>query len=422
MPTVKILVINAGSSSLKCSLFTMPDQEELANALVEKIGEGDAFLRLSSAAGSVERPCDVQDHSQALDAVLDCMLHEAGVLSDLGEIAAVGHRVVHGGEAISHSVAVDEEVMGVIEQCAHLAPLHNPPNLVGLRAAVERFPGRLQVAVFDTAFHRAMPPEAYHYALPYELYEQHRVRRYGFHGTSHRYVAERAVQMLGRRTDDCNLVTLHLGNGCSAAAVRNGQSVDTTMGFTPLEGLVMGTRCGNIDPALPFFFMDSLGMAPQEVHAMLNRRSGLLGLSGLSNDMRELLEAARQGHERAELAINVFCYQAKKCIGAYVAVLGRVHGVVFTGGIGENGDEVRARICRGLEPVGICLDESKNRSVHGQDAVVSTESSPTAILVVHTDEALKIAQDTYEIQERQPPADASAGAVRTACSQTEEER
>jgi acetate kinase len=398
---VKILVINAGSSSLKCSLYAMPEETELAEGLVEKIGEGDGSLRMNSPAGSVKRACDVKGHLPALDALLDCMVNEAKVLSDLREIAAVGHRVVHGGEAVSRSAPVDEELIAVIEECAHLAPLHNPPNLVGLHAAIERFPGRLQVAVFDTAFHRTMPPEAYHYALPYELYEKHRVRRYGFHGTSHRYVAERAAAMLGRRPEDCNLITLHLGNGCSAAAVRGGESVDTTMGFTPLEGLVMGTRCGDIDPALPFFFMDSLGMGAQEVNTMLNRRSGLLGVSGLSNDMRELLEAARQGNARAELAISVFCHRVRKCIGAYAAVLGRADGVVFTGGIGENGDEVRARACAGLEPLGICLDEPKNRSVHGQDAVISTDSSRTAILVVHTDEALKIAQDTYEILQRQ---------------------
>lgn len=394
---MKILVINAGSSSVKCSLFAMPDEEVLANALVEKIGEGDSLLRISAGEAKLERPCHAAGHREALDAVLECMVGELRVLSHMGEIGAVGHRVVHGGEAISRSVAVDEEVIAVIEECAHLAPLHNPPNLVGLRAAIERFPGKLQVAVFDTAFHRSMPPEAFHYALPYELYETHQVRRYGFHGTSHRYVAERAAQMLGRAPDDCNLITLHLGNGCSAAAVRAGQSVDTSMGFTPLEGLVMGTRCGDLDPALLLFFLDELGMSPAEVNTMLNRQSGLLGMSGLSNDMRELLEAAGDGNSRAELAIGTFCYRVRKYVGAYMAVLGEVHGVVFTGGIGENGDGVRARACRGLEPLGVCLDEERNRTVHGSDAVVSTDESRTKILVVHTDEALKIAQDTYEV-------------------------
>ena len=398
---MKILVVNTGSSSLKCSLFAMPQEDALADATVEKIGEGDGVLRFEAGETKFERPCSVHDHAQALDAVLDCMVHENGVLEDPDEIAAVGHRLVHGGEEISESVVVDDEVIAVIERNAELAPLHNPPNLVGLKAAIARFPGKRQVGVFDTAFHKSMPPEAYHYALPYEFYEKHHVRRYGFHGTSHRYVTERATRMLDMRPADCNLITMHLGNGCSAAAVRGGRCADTTMGLTPLEGLVMGTRCGDIDPALVFFFIENLGMTPAQVNEMFNRRSGLLGLSGVGNDMRELLQAAQGGHERAELAISVFCYRVKKYIGAYLAALGRVDGLVFTGGIGENGHAIRARACSGLEGLGMCLDETRNKAVVGCDGIISTDESPTRILVVHTDEALKIAQDTYGIHMQQ---------------------
>jgi len=324
------------------------------------------------------------------------------VLKDLDEIGAIGHRVVHGGEKISSSVAVDDGVISVIQEYCEFAPLHNPPNLAGLRAALDRFPGKPQVAVFDTVFHGSLPPKAYLYPIPYELYREHHVRRYGFHGTSHSYVSQRAAEMLGARPADCNLVTLHLGNGCSAAAVRGGKSVDTTMGFTPLEGLMMGTRCGDIDPALIFFFIQELGMEPGAVNEMLNRQSGLLGLSGVANDMRHVLEAAQGGNERAELALEVFCYRVKKCIGAYHAVLGRLDAVVFTAGIGENSPEIRRRSCLGLEPLGICLDDAKNSSAVGQEVDISAEGSPIRVLVVPTDEALKIAIDTYEIALRQP--------------------
>jgi acetate kinase len=398
---MKILVINTGSSSLKCTLFAMPERKALADALVEKIGEGDGVLRMEAAGKAIQRPCRARDHEQALDAVLDGLAHESGVLADPDEIAAVGHRVVHGGEKISHSVAVDQEVIEVIRENFELAPLHNPANLAGLQAAMHRFPGKLQVGVFDTAFHKSMPPEAYLYALPYELYEKRHVRRYGFHGTSHRYVAERAAELLGMAPQDCNLITMHLGNGCSAAAVRGGRSVDTSMGLTPLEGLVMGTRCGDIDPALVFFFIENLGMEPAEVNAMLNRRSGLLGLSGVANDMRTLLEAAAGGNRRADLAIDVFCYRVKKYIGAYMAVLGRVDGLVFTGGIGENGVEVRRRACQGLEGLGIRLDQEMNRAAVGREVIISADDSRTRVLVVPTDEALKIAIDTYEIYTKQ---------------------
>ena len=405
---MKILVINSGSSSIKCTLFEMPQQRALADATVDKIGEAvppggnsgnsAGMLRLKVGEMSVSHPCAAQTHEEALDALLDCLLKEGGgVLESLDQIAAVGHRVVHGGEKIADSVAVDDEVIAVIEENSKLAPLHNPPNLVGLRAALERLEGKLQVAVFDTAFHRSVPPEAYLYAVPFDLYEQHGVRRYGFHGTSHRYVAERAAQMLSKAPEECNLITLHLGNGCSAAAVRGGRSIDTSMGLTPLEGLVMGTRCGDIDPALPFFFVERLGMSEQEVYDLLNRRSGLAGLSGVGNDMREIIAAARDGNKRAELALSVFCYRVKKYIGAYYAVLGRLNGIVFTAGIGENSPEVRRRCLEGLEPLGIVLDEKRNVEAVGCQAIISADDSPVSVCVVPTDEALEIAIDTYGV-------------------------
>jgi acetate kinase len=341
-------------------------------------------------------------------------LEEGGALGSLGEIAAVGHRVVHGGEKISESVAVDDEVIQAIEENATLAPLHNPPNLTGLRAAMDRLPDRLQVAVFDTAFHQSMPPSAYLYALPYELYQRHHIRRYGFHGTSHRYVAERAAQILGRSREECNLITMHLGNGCSAAAVERGRSVDTTMGLTPLEGLVMGTRCGDIDPSLPFLFTDMLGMSPQEVYDLLNRRSGLVGLSGVSNDMREIIEAAESDGEesgRARKALQVFSYRVKKYIGAYCAVLGELDAVVFTAGIGENCPQVRQMACEGLQQMGIQVDERRNEATVGQEGIISLDGSRVSVLIVPTDEELKIASDTYEVYCRQQQAD-PAGAAR----------
>jgi acetate kinase len=394
---MKILVINCGSSSIKCSLFAMPERKVLADCLVEKIGEGDAALSYVVDGRKVKRACKSANHAEALEVALSCFLQESGVLQSLDEIAAVGHRAVHGAEKISRSVAVDDEVMAVIRENFMLAPLHNPPNLTGLEAALKRLPGRLQVAVFDTAFHTSMPPEAYLYAIPHELYREHHVRRYGFHGTSHRYVAERAAQMLGKPPEECNLITLHLGNGCSATAVLKGRSVDTSMGMTPLEGLVMGTRSGDLDPALPYFFSQNLGMKPQEIYDLLNRRSGLAGLSGVGNDMRSIIAAAKGGNERAELALKVFCYRVKKYIGAYMAVLGRLDAVAFTAGIGENAPEVRRRICAGLEGLGIRLDQQANEKAVGREAVISTADSPTTVLVVPTDEALKIAIDTYEI-------------------------
>ena len=395
-------MINSGSSSIKCTLYRMPEQEVLASCTVEKIGEGDSAVTFSGGPASFNRPCQADNHRQAFDVVVEALLaEEAGVLDELGEIAAVGHRVVHGGEKVRTSTVADKGLIELIRENSKLAPLHNPANLSALLAAVEKLPGKLQVAVFDTAFHVTMPPKAFLYAIPYELYEQHDVRRYGFHGTSHRYVAEKGAELLGIPPEECNLITLHLGNGCSATAVRGGESVDTSMGLTPLEGLVMGTRCGDIDPALSFFFTESLGMTSREVYDMLNKQSGLAGLSGVGNDMRAVLAAARSGSERAEQALEIFCYRIKKYIGAYYAVLGEVHGLVFTAGIGENCAEVRGRFGIGLERLGIKLDDRKNEATVGGAAVISADDSPTAVLVVPTDEELKIAIDAYQLyQER----------------------
>jgi len=395
---MKILVINSGSSSLKCSLFEAPGPRLLARCSVERIGEGKASLNYEASGRSDQRPCDAATHSEALDAVLGRLVEGDGrVLEGLEQIGAVGHRVVHGGEKIARSVAVDDEVIEVIREYCSLAPLHNPPNLTGLEAALDRLPGRLQVAVFDTAFHATMPPQAYLYALPHELYTERHIRRYGFHGTSHRYVAEKAAEMLSLPLERCNLITLHLGNGCSATAVKGGQSVDTSMGLTPLEGLVMGTRCGDIDPALPFVLGRDLAMKPEQVYDLLNRRSGLAGLSGVGNDMREVMAAARAGNQWAERGLEVFCYRIKKYIGAYWAALGRLDGVVFTAGIGENSAEVRARVCAGLEPLGLRLDERRNQEAVGREGVISPPGARPAVLVVPTDEELKIAMDTYQV-------------------------
>ncbi len=394
---MKILAINAGSSSLKCTLFQMPERRALADGVVEKIGEGDAFLSFSAGATEVRQGCEASDHPAALQALVGCLLDEqSGVLTDLNEIEAVGHRVVHGGET-SHSALIDEGTLQVIRENSVLAPLHNPPNLAGVEAALRMMPGTPQVAVFDTAFHTSMPPRAYLYAIPYYLYTERHVRAYGFHGTSHRYVTERAADILQTPVDQVNLITLHLGNGCSAAAVKNGRSVDTSMGMTPLEGLVMGTRSGDVDPGLFYFLAEWLDMSPADVYGLLNRESGLTGLSGVSNDVREILAAESAGDQRAKMALDLFAYRVRKYIGAYFAVLGHVDGLVFTAGIGENCAELRRRACEGLEGLGVVLDEAKNAAAVGREAVISSDDSATAVLVVPTNEALQIAIETYDI-------------------------
>jgi acetate kinase len=394
-----ILVINCGSSSLKYQLFDMRDRRVMAAGLVERIGEGTGRLRhrWSKEVGSMdslEREAVLADHHAALDAV-EALLAESGML-DLTQLGAIGHRVVHGGEVFQSPTRIDAEVVATIRRLVPLAPLHNPANLVGIELCLERFPGVPQVAVFDTAFHQGMPAHAYRYALPQALYRDHHVRRYGFHGTSHAYVARQAAAYLGRPLAELNLISLHLGNGASAAAIAGGRSIDTSMGMTPLEGLVMGTRCGDIDPALVFYIAQVTGQDCTAVEDLLNRESGLKGLCG-ANDMREVLRRSEAGDADAQLALDLYGYRIKKYIGAYWAVLGRLDALVFTAGIGENAPAVRAGACRGLERLGIRLDERRNTEAAGAVCDISAPEAEVRALVVRTDEELEIAEQTLGV-------------------------
>ncbi|HUU91704.1 MAG TPA: acetate kinase [Phycisphaerae bacterium] len=398
---MNVLVVNCGSSSIKYSLFAMSEGgsgDVLASGIVERIGEAGSRIRHETADASDVRDVEAPDHEAAFALVVEALTGGPhAVIPSLDRIDAVGHRCVHGAERFAESTRIDADVIAAIEACVPLAPLHNPPNLTGIRAAMAVMPDVPHVGVFDTAFHQTIPPHAFLYAVPYDLYTEHGIRRYGFHGTSHRYVSEVAAGMLGRPPDEVNLITAHLGNGCSIAAVRGGASVDTSLGMTPLEGLVMGTRSGDIDPAIIFHLMRTLGMDTDQVDDLLNRRSGLLGLSGVSNDMREVIRAAEGGNDRAHLAIEVFCYRLKKYIGAYTAVLGRVDALVFTGGIGENDAAARRRACDGLGLLGYVLDADRNAAdSHGPRDVAAPES-PIRILVIPTDEEALIARDTARI-------------------------
>lgn len=393
---MRILVINCGSSSLKYQLFDIATRSRLAKGIVERIGEaGKARHRYEADSRSVSIEVDAPNHDIALRSMVGQLTDkEHGAIRDISEVEAVGHRVVHGGEAFREATEITEDVIAAIEEQASLAPLHNPPNLAGIRAARRVFQNVPHVAVFDTAFHSTMPPHAYLYAVPYELYEKYHVRRYGFHGTSHRFVARRAAEMLSRPFSDFSAVTCHLGNGCSITAVKDGKSVDTSMGLTPLEGLMMGTRCGDIDPALGFFLAREAGMRYEDLDSLFNKKSGLLGVSGLSNDVRTLMQVASRGHERARLALRMFAYRVKKYIGAYLAVLDGADAVVFTGGIGENASPIREEICERLDRLGVKLDLRRNAAAHGVEAVVSTDDSPVKVLVVPTNEELEIAIET----------------------------
>jgi acetate kinase len=405
---MKILVLNVGSSSVK---FQLVDTDEaaiaaatdrrLAHGQIERIG-GEAILTLSATGReNVRRAHPLRDHAAAIEYIVGWLMSdEAGVpISNVGEIEAVGHRVVHGGERFSQSVRVDDQVRRELEDLIDLAPLHNPHNLRGIAAARSVVgPGIPQVAVFDTAFHHSLPETAYVYAIPYQLYRRYGVRRYGFHGTSHRYIAYRYRQLTGRTRDNTRIVTLHLGNGASACAIVEGKSMDTSMGFTPLEGLVMGTRSGDLDPAIIDFVSSKEGLNPNEIDSLLNKQSGLLGISGLTSDMRELLaEEAENGDRRARLAIDIFCYRARKYIGAYLAAMNGADAVILSGGIGENSPEVRRRICAGLEWMGIELDEAKNKSLVGGEGRIDSARSRVELWVIPTDEELLIARDTWRV-------------------------
>jgi acetate kinase len=393
---MNILVINCGSSSIKFRLLDMATETTLASGLLERIGEGNSHLTLHWRAPDGDkvqhRDETIADHTTGMASIFQAM-QTVGTLGTGSRPDAIGHRVVHGGEFFCRPARIDADSLAKIRQTIPLAPLHNPINLAGIEACMALFPGLPQVAVFDTAFHQTMPETAWRYALPNDWYEQHGVRRYGFHGTSHAYVARLAAEQLGKHPDDFNLITLHLGNGASATAIRNGRSIDTSMGLTPLEGLIMGTRCGDMDPAIPDYMERIVGMTPQQVDDALNKNSGLKAICG-EYDMRLILQHAAEGNARAQLAIDMYCYRLRKYIGAYTAALGRVDALVFTGGIGEHAAPIRAQVCAGLEGMGIRLDPTANAAVAGTAAHISQGDAPVAILVIPTNEELEIARQT----------------------------
>ena len=397
---MNILVINAGSSSLKYQLLNPETGVLLAKGLCERIGIDGKFTYKPQVEG--KETLDAVDvamptHSEAIQAVLNALVDEKnGVIGSMKEIDAVGHRVVHGGEAFAGSVLITDEVMKALEDCIPLAPLHNPANITGIKACQECMPGVPMVGVFDTAFHQTMPAKAYMYALPYEYYENDKVRRYGFHGTSHKYVAGRAAAMLGKKPEELKLISCHLGNGSSVTAIDGGKSVDTSMGFTPLAGLPMGTRCGDIDAGILEYLMNKHGYNIDEMLSILNKKSGVLGISGVSSDFRDLEAAAPQGNQRAQLALDSFDYNVKKLIGAYAAAMGGVDAIIFTAGVGENGPDTRANVVSGLEYMGVKLDAEKNNT-RGKEVDVATDDSKVRVLVIPTNEELMIAMDTAAI-------------------------
>ena len=395
---MKVLVVNCGSSSLKYQLFNMEDESVLAKGLVERIGiEGSILNHQPTGKGKIPLTADIKNHTIAIKMVLDALTDkEHGVVASIDEIDAIGHRVVHGAEKFSDSVLITPAVMDALEEFVELAPLHNPPNISGINACEEIMPNVPQVGVFDTAFHQTMPKHAFLYGLPYEAYEKYGVRRYGFHGTSHKYVSQRVAELMGKHMTNLRIITCHLGNGASIAAIKNGKSIDTSMGFTPLQGLVMGTRCGDIDPAITPYLMKKLNMTPEQVDTYLNKKSGVLGISGVSSDFRDLEEASSKGNERAQLAIDVFAYTVRKYIGSYVAAMGGVDAIVFTAGLGENSPHMRDYICNGLEYLGTRIDHARN-NVRGQEQEISVEGSKVKIFVVPTNEELMIARDTKTI-------------------------
>ena len=383
---MKVLVINCGSSSLKYQVLDMTTEVLLCKGLVERIGM-DKF--------KLETP--MKSHKEAIGHVLDAVIDsEHGVVKSMDEIGAVGHRVVHAGEKFASSVLITEDVKRALTECIELAPLHNPPNLLGIDACEQLMPNTPMVGVFDTAFHQTMPPESYIYALPYEYYTKHGIRRYGIHGTSHKYVAERAAEILNVDIEDLKLITCHLGNGASVSAIKRGKCIDTSMGFTPLEGLVMGTRCGDIDPAIVTFIREKEHLKQGEANEILNKKSGVLGISGVSSDFRDIEEAAAEGNERAQLALKVFAHKVRFYIGAYIAEMNGVDAIVFTAGLGENGIAMRDIICNDLGNLGIKLDLVKNR-VRGKETIISRDDSKVKVLLIPTNEELMIARDTYNI-------------------------
>ena len=396
---MKILVINCGSSSAKFQLFDIDTGDVLAKGNAERIGIDGKLTYRPAGKDEFISTEPMPDHKVAVRMILDALVDpEHGVISDVSEIAAVGHRVLHGGKYYSESVIVNDDVKRVIRECFPLGPLHNPANLIGIEACEDVLPeGTPQVAVFDTAFHQTMPAKAYTYALPYEISEKYDIRRYGFHGTSHRYVSRRVADFLGKQYEDLRIITCHLGNGSSFAAVKDGKCQDTSMGLTPLAGICMGTRTGDIDPAIVPFLMKNERLTPDEIDNLLNKQSGVQGVSGVSSDFRDLEKAANEGNERARLALDMFAYQGKKIIGSYAAAMGGVDVIVFTAGIGENTDHMRKAMCEGLEYMGVEFDDSVNTGLRGREAIISKPESKVTVCVIPTNEELAIAQETERL-------------------------
>lgn len=391
----KIIAINAGSSSLKFQLFDMPEETVLTKGLVERIGMDNSIFTISVDGEKKTEVTDIPDHAVAVKMLLEKLI-EFNIIKDFNEIDGVGHRVVHGGEKFSDSVVLTDEVINDIDQLSELAPLHNPANVVGIKAFKQILPDVPAIAVFDTAFHQTMPEQSYLYSLPYDYYKNFGIRKYGFHGTSHKFVTERASELLGRPLEELRLISCHLGNGASIAAVEGGKSIDTSMGFTPLAGVAMGTRSGNIDPALIPFIMEKTGHTAEEVLSTLNKKSGLLGVSGLSSDLRDIEEATEEGNDRAEVALDIFASRIHKYIGSYAARMNGVDAIIFTAGIGENSSEVRARVLRGLEFMGVYWDPSLN-NMRGEEAFISYPHSPVKVIVIPTNEEVMIARDVMRL-------------------------
>jgi len=398
-----ILALNCGSSSVKYQLFDWKKKEVIAKGMVERVTIGDSFI-IHEVPGreTYREEYECPDHRTAIHLIVKILTDKKyGVVDDMSKISAVGHRVVHGGEKFASSVLIDDAVLEAIKEVQHLAPLHNPPNISGIEAAQENLPNVPHIAIFDTAFHQTMPQHAYMYPLPYEWYEKHSVRRYGFHGTSHLYVSKRAAVMLGKDPKDCNIITMHIGNGVSHTAIKGGVSVDTSMGLTPLEGAVMGTRCGDIDPAIPMFIQQKEGLSAKELDSILNKKSGVLGITGQYTDRRDVLEGIDNGDERCKLALEIEGYRLKKYIGSYCAAIGRLDAVVFTAGVGEMGAAIREKALEGLEHMGIILDREKNRNTmtRKRESVITTPESPVKVFVIPTDEELVFTEDVVAILE-----------------------
>jgi acetate kinase len=396
---MNILVINSGSSSVKYKLFDVKDEKELARGVVERIGlKRSELLHIPLGGKEIKISKEVPDHESAIKLAIDFLIHEEhGVIKDISEIGAVGHRVVHGGEEFSDSTVITDEVIKAIKSYSKLAPLHNPPNLLGIKVAQKLLPNVKHVAVFDTAFHQTIPPSAYLYGLPYSFYEKERIRRYGFHGTSHKYVALKTAEILGKPLSSLKLIIAHLGNGCSITAVKNGESINTSMGFTPLEGLLMGTRSGDIDPAIVLYLMGEKGLSAEDVDSLLNKKSGLLGMSEISSDMRDVYDAVKNGNKKAKLAFEVFIDRIQKYVGSYMVAMDGVDAMVFTAGIGENHAPTRSAVCEKLSFLGVTIDSKKNTSIIVKEKIITTDDSRVKVLVVPTNEELMIARETYKL-------------------------